>query len=84
MVDLRWSLRLPSPLLVDGFVLDMPVNRASKSGERLAAAWARTSGCWSRRRVRRRISARSKVGIIRWSTSATAMPHLPSKATARR
>ena len=37
MVDLRWSLRLPSPLPVDGFVLDMPVNRASKSGQRLAA-----------------------------------------------
>ena len=37
MVDLRWSLRLPSPLPVDGFVLDMPVNRASKGGERLAA-----------------------------------------------
>ena len=37
MVDLRWSLRLPSPLSVDGFVLDMPVNRASKSGQRLAA-----------------------------------------------
>ena len=37
MVDLRWSLRLPSPLPIDGFVLDMPVNRASKSGPRLAA-----------------------------------------------
>jgi sarcosine oxidase subunit gamma len=37
MVDLRWSLRLPSPLPLDGFVLDLPVNRASKSGQRLAA-----------------------------------------------
>ncbi|HYI86813.1 MAG TPA: sarcosine oxidase subunit gamma family protein [Burkholderiales bacterium] len=37
MVDLRWSLRLPSPLLVDGFALDMPVNRASRNGQRLAA-----------------------------------------------
>jgi sarcosine oxidase subunit gamma len=37
MVDLRWSLRLPSPPPLEGFALDMPVNRASKSGQRLAA-----------------------------------------------
>jgi sarcosine oxidase subunit gamma len=37
MVELRWSLRLPSPLPLDGFALDMAVNRASRSGERLAA-----------------------------------------------
>ncbi len=33
----RWSLRLPSPLALEGFTLDMPVNRASKNGGRLAA-----------------------------------------------
>lgn len=33
----RWSLRLPSPLPLAGFTLDLPVNRASGTGERLAA-----------------------------------------------
>ena len=33
----RWSLRLPAPLALGGFALDMPINRASKSGQRLAA-----------------------------------------------
>lgn len=33
----RWSLRLPAPLPLDGFALDMPMNRASKNGQRLAA-----------------------------------------------
>ena len=33
----RWSLRLPSPLPLEGFTLDMPINRASTNGRRLAA-----------------------------------------------
>jgi sarcosine oxidase subunit gamma len=33
----RWSLRVPVPLAVGGFVIDMPVNRGSRAGERLAA-----------------------------------------------
>ena len=33
----RWSLRLPVPLALGSFVLDLPLNRASKAGERLAA-----------------------------------------------
>ena len=28
----RWSLRLPAPLALAGFALDMPVNRASRNG----------------------------------------------------
>jgi sarcosine oxidase, subunit gamma len=37
MVELRWSLRLPSPLTLGPFVLDVPINRASIAGGRLAA-----------------------------------------------
>ena len=33
----RWSLRLPSPLPLQGFAIDIALNHASKSGERLAA-----------------------------------------------
>ena len=33
----RWSLRLPEPLNLPDFVLDLPINRASTNGERLAA-----------------------------------------------
>jgi sarcosine oxidase, subunit gamma len=33
----RWSLRLPAPLALAGFALDIPVNRGAKTGERLAA-----------------------------------------------
>lgn len=33
----RWSLRLPSPRALGAFALDVPVNRASKAGGRLAA-----------------------------------------------
>jgi sarcosine oxidase, subunit gamma len=33
----RWSLRLPSPLSVGGFFVDILVNRSSKAGERLTA-----------------------------------------------
>lgn len=33
----RWSLRVPSPLAAGGFLLDMPLNRGSRAGERLAA-----------------------------------------------
>ena len=33
----RWSLRLPAPLALAGFALDIPLNRAAKTGERLAA-----------------------------------------------
>ena len=33
----RWSLRLPAPLALPAFALDMPINRASWLGERLAA-----------------------------------------------
>jgi sarcosine oxidase subunit gamma len=33
----RWSLRLPAPLALDAFALDLPLNRASANGERLAA-----------------------------------------------
>jgi sarcosine oxidase subunit gamma len=33
----RWSLRLPSPLNLGPFILDVPINRASIAGERLAA-----------------------------------------------
>jgi sarcosine oxidase, subunit gamma len=33
----RWSLRLPGPLELPDFVLDVPINRASIKGERLAA-----------------------------------------------
>lgn len=37
MVELRWSLRLPSPLTLGSFILDVPINRASIAGRRLAA-----------------------------------------------
>ncbi len=33
----RWSLRLPAPIALGTFELDMPINRASRNGERLAA-----------------------------------------------
>ena len=33
----RWSLRLPAPVPLDGWPLDIPLNRASQAGERLAA-----------------------------------------------
>ena len=33
----RWSLRLPSPVALGALALDMPINRASRDGERLAA-----------------------------------------------
>jgi len=33
----RWSLRIPSPLALGGFTLDVPINRGASSGERLAA-----------------------------------------------
>ena len=35
--DARWSLRLPSARPLGEFALDLPVNRASRTGERLAA-----------------------------------------------
>ena len=33
----RWSLRIGSPLAAGGFPIEIPVNRSSKAGERLAA-----------------------------------------------
>ena len=33
----RWSLRLPSPVALGALALDVPINRASRAGERLAA-----------------------------------------------
>jgi sarcosine oxidase, subunit gamma len=33
----RWSLRLPAPLALPGFALDLPLNRAAQVGERLTA-----------------------------------------------
>ena len=33
----RWSLRLPATLAVGGFLIEVPVNRGAKAGERLAA-----------------------------------------------
>ena len=33
----RWSLRLPSPVALEAFALDLPINRASEKGGRLAA-----------------------------------------------
>lgn len=33
----RWSLRLPSPVSFGAFRIDVPINRASQAGERLAA-----------------------------------------------
>ena len=33
----RWSLRLPSPLPFREFSIDIPINRASQTGQRLAA-----------------------------------------------
>jgi sarcosine oxidase subunit gamma len=33
----RWSLRLPAPLALGALALDVPVNRASVAGQRMAA-----------------------------------------------
>ncbi len=33
----RWSLRMPEALPVEGFGVDLPINRASKVGDRLCA-----------------------------------------------
>lgn len=33
----RWSLRLPAPVTLAAFALDLPINRAARTGERLAA-----------------------------------------------
>jgi sarcosine oxidase subunit gamma len=33
----RWSLRLPAPLAFEPFQIEIPINRASQAGQRLAA-----------------------------------------------